>query len=138
MDEDLDGLGREDLVAEVRKLRAGIREHRDATGHELCWYQPALWGLLPEKIEPKPAVPPKDEFLRCCAIYRASLGQVPGLETAQIKLPLCDCEHTADDHGADREVILGGIRTECGECSCVRYQPYAEDLLRALLTLGSP
>ncbi len=36
MNEDLDVLDREMLVAEVRRLRAGIREHRDGFGHELC------------------------------------------------------------------------------------------------------
>ena len=35
MDEDLEGMSREQLTAEVRKLRAGIRAHRDSTGHEL-------------------------------------------------------------------------------------------------------
>ena len=37
------------LSAEVRKLRRGIRQHRDSSLHELCWHHPALWGLLPEK-----------------------------------------------------------------------------------------
>jgi hypothetical protein len=73
LDRDLDGMSRKDLVSEAKKLRTGIREHRDATDHDLCWYQPGLWSLLPEKVEPKPEVPPKDEFLRCCALYRDSL-----------------------------------------------------------------
>ena len=38
MDEDLDTLSRDELIAEVRRLRAGIREHRDSTGHDLCWH----------------------------------------------------------------------------------------------------
>ena len=49
MDEDLEGMLPPQLAAEVRKLRQGIRQHRDSTRHELCWHQPALWGLLPEK-----------------------------------------------------------------------------------------
>lgn len=48
MDDDLDTTSREDLIAEVKRLRAGIRAHRDSTGHELCWHHPQLWGLLPE------------------------------------------------------------------------------------------
>ena len=28
------------LVEEVKKLRMGIREHRDSTGHDLCWRHP--------------------------------------------------------------------------------------------------
>jgi hypothetical protein len=43
---------REELMAEVKKLREGIRAHRDSTKHELCWHHPQLWGLLPERIDP--------------------------------------------------------------------------------------
>lgn len=39
MDTDLDALTRDQLLAEVKKLRAGIRAHRDATGHDLAWPQ---------------------------------------------------------------------------------------------------
>jgi len=73
MDEDLDRLSREELIAEVRRLRAGIRAHRDGTGHGLCWHHPALWGLLPEKLDPTIAVPDWPEFLRGCVQYRQSL-----------------------------------------------------------------
>lgn len=75
MDEDLETMDRATLIAEVRKLRAGIREHRDSSGHDLCWHHPALWGLLPEKIEPAIAVPPWDRFMRGCVHYRASLDR---------------------------------------------------------------
>src|SRR3990170_3284127 len=57
MDNDLAALDREDLMAEVTRLRAGIRAHRDSSAHELCWHHPQLWGLLPERIEPDIAVP---------------------------------------------------------------------------------
>ena len=73
MDEDLETLTREQLVEEVKKLRAGIRQHRDSTGHELCWHHPQLWGLLPEQIEPDVAVPAWPQFLRGCLRYRESL-----------------------------------------------------------------
>ena len=73
MDEDLEGFSREQLAAEVKRLRAGIRAHRDSTGHTLCWHHPELWGLLPEKIEPDVAVPPWPKFLRGCLRYRESL-----------------------------------------------------------------
>jgi hypothetical protein len=72
LDHDTDTMTQEQLVAEVRKLRAGIRKHRDAEGHQLCWYVPELWGLLPEKLDPKPRVPPVGEFLENCAKYRSS------------------------------------------------------------------
>ena len=49
MDEDLATMTREQLMAEAKRLRAGIRKHRDSSGHELCWHHPALWGLLLER-----------------------------------------------------------------------------------------
>jgi hypothetical protein len=73
MDEDIERLTREELLAEVRKLRAGIRAHRDSTTHELCWHHPQLWGLLPEKIDPEILVPAWPLFLRGCLRYRESL-----------------------------------------------------------------
>ena len=75
MDEDLETMSRERLAEEVRRLRAGIRAHRDATGHDLCWHHPALWGLLPEKVEPEIAVPPWETFMRGCIRYRESLDR---------------------------------------------------------------
>jgi hypothetical protein len=75
MDEDLSRLTREQLIDEVKKLRQGIREHRDASGHELCWHHPALWGLLPEKTDPIPVVPKWPEFMAGCIRYRRSLDE---------------------------------------------------------------
>lgn len=73
MDDDLEILDRAALVAEVKRLRAGIRAHRDTTGHDLCWHHPDLWGLLPEATAPDIAVPPWPKFLRGCIRYRQSL-----------------------------------------------------------------
>ncbi|WP_129649298.1 hypothetical protein [Peristeroidobacter agariperforans] len=75
MDEDLEALSRDQLLAEVRKLRAAIREHRDSSGHGLCWHHPQLWGLLPEPIDPAIAVPPWPRFMRGCVRYRESLDR---------------------------------------------------------------
>src|SRR6188768_1767359 len=78
MDDDLDALTREQLIAEVKRLRAGIRTHRDTSEQELCWHHPALWGLLPERTDPQPVVPVWPEFLRGCIRYRESLdAQLP-------------------------------------------------------------
>jgi hypothetical protein len=78
MDEDLERMTREELIAEARKLRQGIRKHRDSTGHELCWHHPALWGLLPEQYDPIPVVPDWPQFMRGCIRYRQSLDdQLP-------------------------------------------------------------
>jgi len=79
MDADLDGLTREQLIAEVRKLRDGIRKHRDSSGQELCWHHPALWALLPERTDPVPAVPEWPQFMAGCIRDRQSLDeQAPG------------------------------------------------------------
>lgn len=78
MDDDLDALTREQLRDEVKRLRAGIRAHRDSTMHELCWHHPQLWGLLPERTDPQPAIPAWPQFLRGCVHYRQSLdAQLP-------------------------------------------------------------
>jgi hypothetical protein len=74
-DQDLDSLGADELRAEVRRLRAGIRAHRDSTGHALCWHHPALWGLLPERTDPLPTVPDWPQFLEGCLRYRRSLDE---------------------------------------------------------------
>jgi hypothetical protein len=79
MDEDLAGMSRTRLIREVRKLRRGIRKHRDSSGHELCWHHPELWLLLPEKTDPVPVVPEWPQFLEGCLKYRQSLDDgAPG------------------------------------------------------------
>lgn len=81
MDEDLAALSREQLIAEAVRLRTGIRQHRDSTGHELCWHHPQLWSLLPEKTDPLPRVPDWPQFMRGCIRYRQSLdSELPQAE----------------------------------------------------------
>jgi hypothetical protein len=75
MDDDLGALSRDQLVEEVKRLRAGIRAHRDSSGQDLCWHHPALWGLLPEPLEREIAVPAWPRFLRGCIRYRQSLDE---------------------------------------------------------------
>jgi hypothetical protein len=75
MDEDLEPMSREQLVEEIKKLRQGIREHRDSSLQELCWHHPALWGLLPEKTDPIPVVPEWPQFMQGCIRYRQSLDE---------------------------------------------------------------
>ena len=77
-DDELALLDREQLIIEVKRLRAGIREHRDSTGHELCWHHPKLWALLPERCDPQLLVPAWPQFMRGCIRYRQSLdAQLP-------------------------------------------------------------
>jgi hypothetical protein len=75
LDADLDTFDKAALIAEVRRLRAGIRAHRDSSGHDLCWHHPELWDLLPEPIELAVAVPPWPKFLRGCVAYREALDR---------------------------------------------------------------
>ena len=72
-DDDLGGMSRDDLIAEVKRLRDGIRAHRDSSGHQLCWHHPQLWRLLPEPLAKEIAVPPWPKFLRGCVRYREAL-----------------------------------------------------------------
>lgn len=72
-DTDLATMTEAALREEVRRLRAGIRTHRDSSGHDLCWHHPQLWGLLPEPIPTAIAVPQWPQFLRGCVRYRESL-----------------------------------------------------------------
>jgi hypothetical protein len=57
MDDDLPTMSKDELIAEVRRLRAGIRKHRDSSGHALCWHHPQLWGFLESRF------PRTSEFL---------------------------------------------------------------------------
>jgi hypothetical protein len=75
VDDDLQEMDRDQLIQEARRLRAGIREHRDQTGHGLCWHHPKLWNLLPEPVDPEIAVPPWPKFMRGCVHYRESLDR---------------------------------------------------------------
>lgn len=75
IDADLANMTEEQLRAEVRKLRKAIREQRDQKGHDLCWYLPELWDVLPEREHPKPEVPPWPEFIQRCAAFRQSLEE---------------------------------------------------------------
>jgi len=63
MDKDLSSKSKAELITEVARLRAGIRNHRDSTGQDLYWYHPDLWALLPEGIEPRIQVPDWAPFM---------------------------------------------------------------------------
>jgi hypothetical protein len=101
MDEDLDGFSRDQLIAEVKRLRAGIRAHRDSSGHDLCWHHPQLWGLLPEPIPRDIAVPPWPQFMRGCIAYRTALER---------ELPDAPAAEAEYDHHRDAAGRLPGRR----------------------------
>ena len=95
MDSDLEQMTREELIAEVRRLRQGIRQHRDSTLHELCWHHPELWDLLPERTDPLPVVPEWPQFMRGCIKYRQSLDEQAG------HAPRSDKPYQADQANQD-------------------------------------
>ena len=74
-DADLDGMSQAALLAHVREMRAAIRAHRDASGHDLCWHHPEMWALLPDPPQGGQVVPDWPQFLRGCILYRASLDR---------------------------------------------------------------
>jgi hypothetical protein len=85
-DVDLEDMDRDALVAEVMRLRAGVRAHRDSSGHDLCWHHPQLWGLLPEQTDPDVAVPPWPKFMRGCIAYRQALErELPEAPVADVE-----------------------------------------------------
>jgi hypothetical protein len=73
LDDDLILMSESDLRAEAVRLRAAIRKHRDSAGHNLCWFQPELWSLLPESSNAPLDIPERIEFLRRCEEYYSSL-----------------------------------------------------------------
>ncbi|MDQ3287181.1 MAG: hypothetical protein M3Q42_02775 [Pseudomonadota bacterium] len=75
MDEDLDSMSPEQLLAEARRLREGIRAHRDSSGQQLCWHHPGLWTLLPDTQDRPISVPDWPQFMRGCIRYRQSLDE---------------------------------------------------------------
>jgi hypothetical protein len=73
LDKDVEFMTRYQHKAEIRRLRAALRQLRDKTGHELCWYLPEVWDILPEKVQPHPEVPAWCDFMQQCAAFRRSL-----------------------------------------------------------------
>src|SRR5262245_16560774 len=127
MDSDLDGMTREELIAEVKKLRQGIRQHRDSDLHDLCWHHPALWGLLPEKTDPVPVVPAWPQFMQCCVRYRQSLDeQVPDAPRVPEPCPGDDPGRETERHPA---TAAGG--TLSGVSRLLETALYVEDLERS-------
>jgi hypothetical protein len=76
LDSDLNELSVEELRREVQKLRDAIRMQRDQSGHDLCWYLPELWSVLPEKLLPTPEVPSWRDFMQRCADFRSKLDSL--------------------------------------------------------------
>jgi hypothetical protein len=88
MDADLEGMSRDQLVVEVKRLRHGIRQHRDSTGNELCWYHRALGSLLPEQSDYLPVIPTGRNFSAVASIPPRTIlycclrnGEVPLVQT---------------------------------------------------------
>jgi hypothetical protein len=70
MDDDLFLMAADGLIAEIKRLRSAIRQHRDEKGHGRCWLDDqTLYRSLPETAQADFTLPPKEEFLTNCEIY---------------------------------------------------------------------
>ena len=73
------------VAREVARLRDGIRAHRSASGHELCWLNDVeLWKLIEDDPRyPHDTLPVREEFLTQCRRYHESrLKNTPYAEPA--------------------------------------------------------
>src|SRR5262245_18159066 len=75
MDDDILNWTREELIAEVVRLRNGIRAHRDSSGHDLCWHHQKLWCRVPSTTLKRLAAPSWPQCLRGCIKCRESLDR---------------------------------------------------------------
>lgn len=62
------------LAEEVRRLRAAIKKHQSASGHELCWLNDVeLWrSISNDPTYPHESLPVREEFLKQCERYHSS------------------------------------------------------------------
>jgi hypothetical protein len=74
-----------------RMARAGIRAHRESSGHDLCWH-PQLWAYY-DRVRPQVAVPPWPKFMRGCERYREAL------ERELPRAPVADVEVDGSNNG---------------------------------------
>lgn len=68
MDDDLHQLSHDDLLHEIRRLRAGIRAYRDNSGPDPTWRLAELWELLPDRAAP----PSSDQGARANQVATAT------------------------------------------------------------------
>lgn len=61
---------RENVAANIAKLEAAIREHRDQRGDDRCFLDDAkLYSVLGDNVEVDASLPPKCDFLASCERY---------------------------------------------------------------------
>ena len=61
------------LVSKLEELRSAIKDHREKTGHEMCWENDEeLWQVLGDNIEIDHTPPNWCEFMERCVAYRKS------------------------------------------------------------------
>lgn len=102
-------------IAEVERLRAAIREHRDQRGDDRCWLDDRkLYALLPEADTADLTLPPECEFLESCRRYWAQ-RQDPsqGMGHDPSRMTLAELQAEAERLRAALQKIAGyhGIAT---------------------------
>jgi hypothetical protein len=92
---------RNQAMAERDALRAAIRAHRDARGHDRCWENDvALYRVLGEPVPDGPGLPSHGEFIMKCEEYFA--GQCKLMRT-----PEMDAHYSAERAAEAKEKAPG-------------------------------
>ncbi|MEK7583902.1 MAG: hypothetical protein AAB490_01545 [Patescibacteria group bacterium] len=69
-DTDVEKMAQGQLRREVKRLRDGLRKHRDARSNSRCWHNDlGLYGLLPEGKKPGKMLGDEKMLLRNCKRY---------------------------------------------------------------------
>lgn len=121
MDEDLDKMDRDGLLSVAKALRAAIRSHRDCSGHDLCWFHPEMWCLLPEAAAKPPAVPPWPEFLNNCAIFRGTLERpetTEGVDRSMIDASVVSLDWDRQEAQLQYSDFDGGVKLGFSHFPC--------------------
>ena len=61
------------LIDKIEELEDAIKNHREQTGHNMCWENDEeLWLVLKDKVKSDHTPPDWDKFMNKCVEYRKS------------------------------------------------------------------
>jgi hypothetical protein len=121
MDEDLDKMDHETLLATAKAMRAAVRKHRDCSGHDLCWFHPEMWCLLPESPTSPPSVPAWPEFIHNCAAFRGTLErpEIKDVKHSVIEAKIVEIDHDSQVVYLKYDNANGGVKLGFQEFPCL-------------------
>jgi ribosomal protein S18 acetylase RimI-like enzyme len=119
---ELDKLDRQELQAEVLRLRAAIRQHRNEQMHNRCWLDDQrLYRALPEKDDGDQRLPDRAAFLANCERYwrtrsvsDASLGGRSSASEPRDHGPSVGVVHLCQPQPSDLAAVVALDRTLWG------------------------